>query len=151
MLKEELKKIAVLGISSGVLLSFSQASAENSNNGGEHSYMAEHHGCGGANGCGGQNDRGSRKNQLNSGQNESAYYNSNGELTEKGLLSQLSAESKEIYQKMDNDEKQLALRLAKQYRNRNEAVRQARKSDDSKLKVVQEPSQRRSLRRHDWF
>lgn len=159
MNKKELKKLAILGIASGVFFSAAQADAAGYRSGNQQ-YFAGRNGCGGGNSCGGHggnNGNGSDENGSDENdsdkknENESAYFDANGELNEKGLLSQLSPESRQVYQSLDASEKQLVLRMAKQFQDKNNALKQAQKQKETNNEKEQVEKPRRSILRHSLF
>lgn len=145
--KQDLKKMAMLGIASGVIFSAAQADAAGYRSG-NHDYFAGRHGCGGGNGSGGYDDDDGNGNDQKD-DNESAYFTPDGELNEEGLLSQLSDESKAIYHSLDEAEKQLVLRMAKQFHDKNNALKQAQKQADTEKEQAERP--KRSILRHSLF
>ena len=88
---------------------------------------------------------------------EQAFYSENGEINEKGFVSQLSEESKQVYNNLDESEKQLVLRMAKQFQDKNNALRQAQKQAEIERKEEEEKEQeqanrpRRTILRHSLF
>ena len=148
MKKVDLKKLAVLGIAGGLLFSASQAESAGYRQ--QNTYARN--GCGG-NGCGGHGDDDDQNGTENGGQNQdqSGYYTPDGEISEKGLMSQLSEESKKVYMNLDESEKQLVLRLAKQFQDKNAALRQAQKQSELEKSKDKVERPRRPITRHSLF
>jgi hypothetical protein len=154
MKTEDLKNLALMGIAGGMILAGSQAQAENYD---EYSVAASGGtvaGCGGRSSgtrpyrtydhsrepvrdryhddrnteyryYDGHDQRYEEENGHD-GYN-GAYYSPNGEIKESALTSQLNPESLRVYYTMNQEGKELVIRLSKQYSNKNEAVRQAQR------------------------
>jgi len=150
MKKEDLKKMAVLGIAGGLLFSAADADGASYRHGGYSDRYSARNGCG--NGCGGhgdddENGNGSHEQSVD----EAGYYTPDGEINEKGLMSQLSEESKEVYRSLDEAEKQLVLRMAKQFNDKNAALRQAQKQAETEKNEAKAERPRRPITRHSLF
>lgn len=152
--KKDLKKIAMLGIASGVIFSVSKADAAGYRYGNQ-DYFAGRNGCGGGNGCGGHDDDDGGNNGNGNGNGngkdmkndkDNAYLKPDGKLKEKELISQLSEESKAIYQSLDEQEKQLVLRMATQFQDKNDALKQEEEKAEKEKEQAARP--KRSVLRH---
>lgn len=136
MKRGDLTKLALLGIAWGLIFSGSEAQAANPNDIGHHNSYASR------NGRGGQNIQ----RQVYESDTD-VYYNSDGEINEQGLLTQLDAKERRIYEGMNAEEKQLVLRLSNQYSSKNRAVKEAqRKTKDSDNQTINTNSKRSGIR-----
>lgn len=148
MKKEDLKKLAVLGIAGGLL--FSASEAESAGYRQPDRYASN--GCGGGNGGGYDDDDDQNGNRSKGNEShESSYFTPEGEINEKGLMSQLSEDSKEVYRNLDESEKQLVLRLAKQFQDKNAALLQAQKQAELEKEKEKAERPRRPITRHSLF
>lgn len=139
----------MLGIASGVIFSAAQADAAGYRAGGQQQFAGKH-GCGGGNGCGGKDDEDGKGNGE-ADENESAYFTPDGQINEKGFFSQLSEESKQVYQSLDESEKQLVLRMAKQFQDKNAALQQAQKQAEMEKDKEKAEHPRRQILRHSLY
>lgn len=60
--------------------------------------------------------------------------------SERDLVAQLNSEGRELYYKLDKEDQELALRLAKQYSDKNQAVKQAARIGGRQNEPVRGPS-----------
>lgn len=154
MNKKDFKKLAILGITGGVLLSgqsFAGSPELNVNQ------LLAGHGCGGKNGCGGSNGNGDEENgnyrrfimQRNNYTGRDiavAEETSQEKMTEQDLFRSLNAETKAIYEGMTPEGRSLALELANRngaYPDTNEAVRAAKQQIAEKRANSSSTSHRR--------
>lgn len=144
MKKTDFKKMALLGMTGGLLLSSqAQVSAEETTNSGI--ILAHKCGSGSCNGKSPQTQpsthscaaKAANTNTADSDRSMPAMATSHKTLTESELLDQLNDEGKRDFASLDTEGKALALRLAIQGQNKNDAVKAAvRQMADRRAKAA---------------
>lgn len=127
--KIDLKKLALLGITGGIMVTAQGAVNADENMDREETSILALGGCGGKGGCSSYKPRNYDRGFISQADDTPSSMQSTGTetkpLTESELLSQLNDEGKAIYYGLDADGKALALKLAAQTQDKNQAVKTA--------------------------
>jgi hypothetical protein len=153
MKKSDLKNLAIMGITGGLMIS-AQGSATEQHAGvsDSHQYLAQHS-CGGHGGCGGKgngdsNTKGNGNRSMHMHQN-GADSHKNGMMAEGELYQKLDARHRAMYNAMSPEGKQLARKLAGQskssFEDKNQAVEVANsRMQEKRSSMIQTPQSGRN-------
>jgi len=129
MKKVDLKKLALMGITGGVLLTVQSQASESTQSYDASKALAGRNGCGGAGGCGGSRAHKGPRSSANGVDNSAAgQYQRNEfigrnipkpmqqqqQISEQELFNSLNKEAKTMYEGLDSEGRELALELANQ-------------------------------------
>lgn len=121
MKKVNFKKMAIMGMTGGMILTSQSVQGDTLLAANNHTYAMN--GCGGKNGCGGsrgKEEKNGQKRMKNHQERKAAAM-----IDEEDLWKDLTHDSRQLYDSLDHEGRAYARKLASEYHDKNQAVRDA--------------------------